>query len=94
MTLDKLIVEQSLKKKGFRIVAGDHERFIYFTIDGRQTDVKTKFSRSSRKDVEDGIEIMMSKQCHLSKSKFRDLIKCPLTQDMYEAILRKQGFCD
>lgn len=94
MPFTKLTVEQSLKNKGFQNVGGDHKYLVYFTLAGKQTDVKTKVSRGSQKDVDDGLISMMRKQCKLEKSEFLQLIECPLKQEMYEALLRNKGYCD
>ncbi len=95
MPLKKLEVIQSLKKKGFKNIGGDHKYLVYHTIDGKQTNIKTKVSRGSYSDIADKCVNEMKRQCRLDKkADFIDLVKCPLERDDYEAILRAKGFCD
>ena len=86
-------VEDGLQKKGFRRIDGDHSFFIYFTVDGKKTRIRTKTSHGSgHREISDSLLPVMAQQCKLTKSAFFDLISCPLSRDAYEAMLQSQGF--
>ncbi len=80
-------VEKSLKKKGFTKSNGDH-RYFEFYHNGKAV-LFTKTSHSSP-DVNDCLISLMAKQCKLSKSEFKDLINCPLSQADYIKILEEK----
>lgn len=93
MPLDKRKVKKGLRKKGFKPDDRDHKFYVYYTISGKISIVKTKVSHGSNKDIHDGLVSMMQKQCKLDKkSDFINLINCPLKQGGYEAILKSKGF--
>jgi hypothetical protein len=91
--LDKRHVESGLLSKGFKRDDADHHYFIYYTINGKKTPVKTKTSHGSAKYKKLGAPLLsqMSRQCHLTKQDFEDLVKCPLTREGYEKQLMQQG---
>lgn len=90
MPKSKSTVENSLQKKGFRQVEGDHHHFIYHDSDGKKTKVRTKTSHSKKmKDIPDPLLGQMAKQCKLAKSDFLDLVDCPMDQTQYEEKLRE-----
>lgn len=92
MPRDKSKVESALKKKGFKESSGDHYYFVYHTLSGQKTSVKTKTSHTKKmKDIPDNLISQMAKQCHLDKSSFLELVDCPLNQENYESKLKKQG---
>ncbi|MEZ5337293.1 MAG: hypothetical protein R3F46_03430 [bacterium] len=85
-------VEAGLANKGFVRRPGDHNFFVYFTRDGRQTAITTKASHGSkRKDIHDGLLAAMGRQCRLSRQEFLDLVDCPLSQEQYEDLLMGRG---
>ena len=91
MPRQKTKVESGLLSKGFREIQSDHHYFIYFTKQGKKTTARTKTSHTKKmKDIPDNLLGQMAKQCHLTKSKFLDLVDCPLSQDNYEEILQQQ----
>lgn len=95
MPLDKKDVSAGLLKKGFQNIGGDHWRYVYVTIDGKQTRVKTMISRGSYKQIADDTISNMKRQCKLDRnSEFFDLIQCPLRREDYEEILKNKGHCD
>jgi hypothetical protein len=90
MQRDKAKVESSLRAKGFRTEEGDHHFFIFYTHDGLKTPVYTRTSHSPKyKSIGDPLLSAMSKQCHISKSEFLNLVDCPLSYGAYEALLKK-----
>jgi hypothetical protein len=93
MPRKKSKVESALKSKGFKQTEGDHHWFVYVTIEGKKTAIKTKTSHTQKmKDISDSLLSLMAKQCHLSKDQFLNLVDCPLDQEEYEKILRNKGF--
>jgi len=90
--LDKGDIERSLKKKGFLTHDTHHKYLIYISADGSRTRVRTKLSHGALpKSISDELINTMAKQCRLTKNEFIDLVKCPLDQEKYEAILRDQN---
>lgn len=82
-------VEKSLTKKGFKKEPRDHYYFVLY-VDGKRTKVKTKLSHNGQ-DIDDYLIKNMSKQVHLDKVKFCDLINCPLSENEYKKILKENG---
>ncbi|MCY7272280.1 MAG: hypothetical protein LH702_00685 [Phormidesmis sp. CAN_BIN44] len=92
MQRKKSQVESALKGKGFEQIEGDHHFFVYVTLDGKRTTIRTKTSHTPKvKDISDNLLSLMAKQCHLSKNAFLNLVDCSLDQDGYEKILNKDG---
>ena len=87
MVFKAVEVEKALCKKGFAKRGGDHRFFTYQTMDGRETTIQTKISHSAT-DVDKYLISAMAKQCELSKVEFVNLIKCPLSRERYESILK------
>ena len=79
---------QSLLKKGFVTIEGDHHNYLYYH-DGRVV-TRTKVSHNDQ-DIGDGLISKMYKQCKISKMQFFDLINCPLDQAGYLELLRDQN---
>ncbi|SHL33518.1 hypothetical protein SAMN02745216_05029 [Desulfatibacillum alkenivorans DSM 16219] len=90
--MDKRSVEKGLQKKGFVKDGGDHHYFVYFSMEGKKTPVKTKTSHGSSKYKTLGAPLIaqMARQCKLTKQEFTDLIECPLSQKKYEEQLLDQ----
>ena len=92
MPRNKSKVESALKGKGFEQTEGDHHFFVYMTVEGKKTSVRTKTSHTPKmKDIPDNLLSQMAKQCKLSKNDFFRLLDCPLSREEYEAILKEQG---
>jgi len=92
MPRSKKEVERALCAKGFRLLDSHHHFFVYYTLDGRKSAVRTKTSHSRKmKDISDAILSQMAKQCRLSSGEFLDLIDCPLTQNGFETRLKDKG---
>lgn len=92
MPRKKSKVESGLKDKGFEQTEGDHHFFVYMTVEGKKTSVRTKTSHTPKmKDIPDNLLSQMAKQCKLSKNDFFRLLDCPLSREEYEAILKEQG---
>jgi predicted RNA binding protein YcfA (HicA-like mRNA interferase family) len=92
MPRKKAQVEASLKNKGFEQKDGNHHFFVYVTIAGQKTTVRTKTSHTPKtKDIPDNLLAQMGKQCQLSQSGFSRLVDCPLSRESYEDILKNKG---
>lgn len=92
MPKDKRKVEEALLKKGFEDKEGDHHFFIYHTLQGKKSSIRTKTSHTPKmKEISDGILAQMAKQCRLDKQDFMNLIDCPLSREQYEARLIEKG---
>ncbi len=78
-------IEHGLKNKGFVVADSHHHYFIYYSIDGKKTTVKTKTSHGHR-EISDGLIAKMARQVKVSRSEFLDLIDCPLSRKDYEKI--------
>lgn len=92
MPLDRSDVEAALERKGFSRTEGDHHFFIYYTIEGLKTSVRTKVSHGTKyKTIDDGLVSLMAKQCGLTSPQFKQLVECPLDRTKYETILVDSG---
>jgi len=92
MPRDKRKIEEALLKKGFEDKEGDHHFFIYHTLQGKKSSIRTKTSHTPKmKEINDGILAQMAKQCRLNKQDFMRLIDCPLSREQYEARLKEKG---
>jgi len=91
MPRKKTKVESALRNKGFEQTEGDHHFFVYLTIEGKKTAVRTKTSHTPKmKDIPDNLLSQMAKQCKLSKDDFFRLLDCPLSREDYEELLTEQ----
>jgi hypothetical protein len=89
---DKRKVESGLLNKGFQTDDRDHHYFLYWTVDGKKSEVKTKTSHSKKtKSIADSLLGKMAQQCCLDKHQFIELIDCNFTRKQYEQILRDKG---
>ena len=87
----KDVVERSLVKKGFVRDDTHHHYFIYYTLEGKETNIKTHTSHSG-KDLNDWLLGQMSKQCNFDKrADFLLLVDCPMGQEEYETLLIAAG---
>lgn len=91
MPKTKRDVDAALLRKGFVRKEGDHDFFIYYTMDGLKTRIHTKTSHGKSFDISDHLLSRMAKQVKLKSGEFRDLIDCPLSREEYERILRSNG---
>lgn len=79
-------VVAGLKNKGFSCREGNHQ-FFHLLVGGKKTTVWTKISHG-KKELNDNLLALMSRQVKLTRSDFDDLINCPLTSEEYLRILR------
>jgi len=79
-------VEYGLKNKGFLVADSHHHYFIYYSLEGKKTSVKTKTSHGQR-EISDDLIAKMARQLKVSRSVFLNLVDCPLSRKEYENIL-------
>lgn len=91
MPRDKREVEAGLLNKGFEQRDGDHNYFIYRSLEGKKSLAKTKTSLGRGFDIDDNLLGMMARQCGITKKQFLDLVDCPLQRPAYESYLRQAG---
>ncbi len=80
-------VEAGLEQKGFLRDERHHHYFIYETMAGKKTAVRTRTSHGSHKTLGDPLLAQMAKQCRLRKKEFLALIDCPMDRENYESLL-------
>jgi hypothetical protein len=89
---NKRDVESALLSKGFERDSRDHRYFIFHTVDGRRTPLKTKTSHgTSTRTLGDDLISQMSRQCGLTRNDFLRLVDCPLSREEYENKVRDLG---
>jgi hypothetical protein len=86
----KRLVEAGLLAKGFKQANTHHRYFVYYTLAGAKTAVRTRTSQGHG-EIDEYLLSQMSKQCKVTKPDFLQLVDCPLTQVMYEALLQQNG---
>ncbi|GHT13312.1 hypothetical protein FACS1894170_09160 [Planctomycetales bacterium] len=80
-------VESALIRKGFVCIDDGDHRFFHFPIGNRKI-LHTKTSRGTKtNDLGDDLISLMSRQCHLTKGQFLELVDCPMSKEQYEKIL-------
>jgi len=79
----------ALKRKGFEEEGGDHV-WLRLYIGTNRTYIRTKVSRG---DLQYGDELLgqVAKRLHLSRSELESLIRCPLSQKDYAALMVERG---
>ena len=83
-------VVSGLRKKGFKPSEGDHTHLV-FHLNDQMTSIRTKVSHGSRNEINDSLISKMSAQIKLEKNEFVNLVKCPLTEQEFIALLQKRG---
>jgi len=92
MQLDRKEIESALMKKGFERRKGPHTYF-YHTYEGKYSGIRTHTSRGTKyKSYGRGLLGAMKKQLRLSSSaQLKALVKCPMSGDDYNKILKQSG---
>ena len=82
-------VHSALSKKGFRVEKdGDHIRYYHLDSLGEETGINTKISHGALgATISKKLLSLMSRQLHLTKKQFLDLIDCTFDEDGYRAIM-------
>jgi hypothetical protein len=76
-------VEAALRRKGFRQADTHHRYFVYHTLSGLKSRIRTRTSHGGR-DLNAPLLAQMARQCRVSRNEFLDLVDCPLDQGAYE----------
>lgn len=86
---DRKDVEASLERKGFERDERHHRYFVYWTLGGKKTPIRTRTSHgSTHKILGDVLLAQMAKQCgDLRKADFLDLVDCPLSREDFERLV-------
>ena len=84
-------IDAALRKKGFeRSVDSDHVVYRFFSTAGELL-ARTKVSHGMKgSTLSVNLISLMTRQLHLTKDQFLDLIDCPLDEDGYREILDNQ----
>jgi hypothetical protein len=92
MQRDKRKIENSLEYKGFQKNERHHHFFVYYTQEGKKTQIMTKTSHTQKKKtISEPLLNQMARQCKLTSSEFLDFIDCPMDQNKYESILKEKN---
>ena len=83
-------VEKNLCKKGFAKDNEDHRRFRFFQ-NGTKTAIRTMTSHNNQ-EIGDSLQLLMSRQLHLTKKEFFMLAICQMTEEEYTAIMKQRGY--
>ena len=83
-------VERALESKGFVEEKTHHRYYVYWTVAGRKTTVRT-YTSHGNPDLNDYLLGKMAEQCRLTKAQFVGLVDCPFTRDDFEGSLSDQG---
>ena len=86
------MVRRALLRKGFRQSDSRHRWYEYEQLNGEASGIKTLMSHGADRDLGDRLLGQMARQIHLSRRQFEQLIDCGLSQDDYEAVMRRDGF--
>jgi len=92
MQLDRREIESSLARKGFVGDRSSHHRYFHHQCDGKRTGIYTYISHGpSYKVYGDALLSEMKKQLRLDAvGQLVDLVKCPMSAEQYNAVLRKK----
>lgn len=80
-----------LQAKGFEKEERDHH-FFWYIHNGKKTNISTKTSFGSKKEIGDPLISKMADQVHLKKDEFMKLIQCTLSKEEYREVLIERGF--
>lgn len=90
-TLDVKKINLRLQAKGFEKEERDHH-FFWYIHNGKKTNICTKTSFGSKKEIGDPLISAMAGQVHLNKNEFMRLIQCTLSKEGYRDLLIERGF--
>ena|SRR3972149_1736721 len=95
-SIPRRIIEASLLIKGFVKEDGTHHCYFHHEYKGKRTGSYTYTSHGSGfKEYDDNLLNQMKKQLRLKRfGEVRDLLKCPMTKDLYNEKLREDGLID
>ena len=90
----RLLIDQSLTKKGFKSMNQSSHIYYKLIIDGKISNIRTKMSTGSQyKTISDNLLSKMSKQLRMKNvAEFRRYIECTYSRESYIDFLKKEGF--
>ena len=93
MPRERKDLEAALERKGFVRDDRHHHYFIYETMSGMRTPIRTRTSHGSAKYKTLGNPLLakMAKDCHLTNKEFLDLVDCPLEREAYDQLVDESG---
>ena len=82
-------VEAGLERKGFERDERHHHYFIYWSLGGKKTAIRTRTSHgSTHRTLGDALLSQMARQCgSIRKADFLDLVDCPLAREDFERLV-------
>ena len=85
-------IDKALRKKGFRReMDGKHIHYFFPGANGGKSGIFTSISHGmGSTTIGDTLLGLMTRQLHLTKKQFLDLIDCPISEEDYRTILREQ----
>lgn len=90
MPISRRVAEASLLRKGFRRDNRDHRLFTYW-LGGQKTSIFTFTSHGAR-EISDDLLLLVKRKLKLDTlQQVRDLLKCPMDESSYAAVLRAKG---
>ena len=91
-SLEQDEVVAGLLKKGFSEQSGGDHRYFRLMHEGKDTGIFTMTSRGKKKYRSLGNDLVtaMAKQVKLTTKEFTNLIKCPLSEEEYLALLAQR----
>lgn len=84
------LIMRALEKNGFVKLPTHHNRYRYYTISGKPTDIRTFISHGS-KDYGDYLLSKLADQLILTKKELLRFIDGKMSREDYENILKKEG---
>lgn len=95
MAFKKRKIVESLTRKGF--VEDRHTSHVFYVFtssNGIKPGIDIHFSHGSDTDLKDEILSRMARKVSLSLADFKKLIRCPMSQQLFEEKLREQGYLE
>jgi len=92
MAIDRRKVIKGLTRKGFESREKTRHTFlVYRSLQGQKTAIRTFVSRGSKhSSIGVGLVSTMANQCRLSSRQFRELVKCDLSREEFDAIVCRE----
>ncbi len=78
-------IEQSLKKKGFKL-DNTHHSIYWFYLGTRKSSIRTRISHGST-EYGDNLLSQIGKQMGLNRKELSSFVECQLTEERYREIL-------
>lgn len=85
--------KRSLLSKGFEQKEGaSHTQYVYFMQNRKKTSIRVTISRTKKREIDGNLMVYIKQQlCLPTLSDAHDLLKCPMSQGVYEQKLIENG---